>query len=670
MTARKRPGHARTALGAMLRRTRAQLEVIGLVSQAETLLSGDVDATARQITELAAGVVGCERVNVWLFNEDETELRCIDLFEASTGRHSAGMILHEEEYGPEFQAIKTARYVNADDPLTDPRTVGYVENYLKPLGITSMLDAVIHASGQNFGLLCFEHVQRPHRWEQDEIRFACQLADKIGLALLSRARRRAEEDACATAAALAEAQALARVGSWELDASGLLTWSDETYSIFGVERDTFVPSFETVLARMHPEDRDGVRARYLHAVRTGTDFTTDHRVVLDDGGVVYVHERARTHFDEAGRFVRSVGTVQDVTERRLFEVAVEARDAVLHAVMLSAAELVSGNTLAETMPRALEVVARAIAVDRVMVVSRRSPLAGPWLEHAWQAPHVSDPAVDVLQRWRQAEVAGWFAPLDRGDAVMTTAREASPELAAMMAAVHSRSLLCVPIVIKGETWGCIGVDDCRTERVWSSTELDALGTLARVIGFARHARDGARRAPPERGAVPRRHRGGAGRHHPHRCRGVVRYWNRVGRAHPRLLGREAVGQSLSARILGSPALDGQAGGPMRSCRRHRELPAARCSSWRSARTASKYPSSCRWRRWSSGRSGTPWASCATSPSGSNGRRGFCRWRGWTASPGWPTAGCSPRPSGRPSDASPAGAWRSRSCTSTWITSRT
>jgi diguanylate cyclase (GGDEF)-like protein/PAS domain S-box-containing protein len=560
MTARKRPGHARTALGAMLRRTRAQLEVIGLVSQAETLLSGDVDATARQITELAAGVVGCERVNVWLFNEDETELRCIDLFEASTGRHSAGMILHEEEYGPEFQAIKTARYVNADDPLTDPRTVGYVENYLKPLGITSMLDAVIHASGQNFGLLCFEHVQRPHRWEQDEIRFACQLADKIGLALLSRARRRAEEDACATAAALAEAQALARVGSWELDASGLLTWSDETYSIFGVERDTFVPSFETVLARMHPEDRDGVRARYLHAVRTGTDFTTDHRVVLDDGGVVYVHERARTHFDEAGRFVRSVGTVQDVTERRLFEVAVEARDAVLHAVMLSAAELVSGNTLAETMPRALEVVARAIAVDRVMVVSRRSPLAGPWLEHAWQAPHVSDPAVDVLQRWRQAEVAGWFAPLDRGDAVMTTAREASPELAAMMAAVHSRSLLCVPIVIKGETWACIGVDDCRTERVWSSTELDALGTLARVTGslvMRETALAELRRSEERFRAVTEAAQDAiiltdAG--------GVVRYWNRSAE---RILGysaEEAVGQSLSGRILGSPALDGQAGG--------------------------------------------------------------------------------------------------------------
>ena len=82
--------------------------------------------------------------------------------------------------------------VNADDPLTDPRTAGYVETYLKPLRITSMLDAVIKLSGMSLGILCFEHVDKPHHWEQDEISFASQLADKLALALMSRMRIRAE----------------------------------------------------------------------------------------------------------------------------------------------------------------------------------------------------------------------------------------------------------------------------------------------------------------------------------------------------------------------------------------------------------------------------------------------------------------------------------------------
>jgi hypothetical protein len=102
------------------------------------------------------------------------------------------MILSDKDFGSEIAFLKASKYVAADDPLTDPRTRGYVEPYLKPLGITSMLDAVIQASGQHLGLLCFEHVNKPHSWTRDEIAFACQLADKIGLAIISRMRRQAE----------------------------------------------------------------------------------------------------------------------------------------------------------------------------------------------------------------------------------------------------------------------------------------------------------------------------------------------------------------------------------------------------------------------------------------------------------------------------------------------
>ncbi len=182
----------RKAQGDLLR-SQEQLRTTGEISKSLALLSGDVEALARQVTELASKTIGCERVNVWLFNSDETELHCIDLYEATPDRHSAGMVLTEKAFGPELKIIKSTRYVNADDPLADPRTAGYVEPYLKPLGITSMLDVAIRASEQNFGLLCFEHVGKPHHWTEDEIGYACQLADKIGIAIISGMRRRAEE---------------------------------------------------------------------------------------------------------------------------------------------------------------------------------------------------------------------------------------------------------------------------------------------------------------------------------------------------------------------------------------------------------------------------------------------------------------------------------------------
>lgn len=184
--------HAEDVRIERLVRAQRQLDAMAAVSMSEALVAGDVHALAREITEVAVQATGVERANVWLFNEAETELRCIDLYEATPRRHSEGAVLTEAEYGNEFRALKAARFVDAHDPLTDPRTSGYVEGYLKPLGIRSMLDAVIQISGRHLGLLCFEHVGRAHRWEQDEIAFACQLADKVALAFTLRERRDAQ----------------------------------------------------------------------------------------------------------------------------------------------------------------------------------------------------------------------------------------------------------------------------------------------------------------------------------------------------------------------------------------------------------------------------------------------------------------------------------------------
>ncbi len=172
---------------------RLRAEAISTLASSRALLDGNVEDFVRQLTEQAAVVTGVERANVWFFNDDESELRSIDVYEATPGRHSTAMVLRQEQYQNEFNALKSSPYVNADHPLTDPRTSGYVETYIKPLHITSMLDVVIDLAGRHVGLLCLEHVDRAHHWEDDEIAFARQLSDKIALALVNRERGHAAE---------------------------------------------------------------------------------------------------------------------------------------------------------------------------------------------------------------------------------------------------------------------------------------------------------------------------------------------------------------------------------------------------------------------------------------------------------------------------------------------
>lgn len=190
ITARRRQEEASKA---RTRRTVAAGEALSGLAMSETLAQGEVELFACELTEQAARATGVARASVWLFDESETRLRCIDLYEAMHGRHTAGMVFSEAHYGPEFRALKSAPYIDASDALTDARTSGYRDVYTRPLGITSMLDTVVKVAGRCLGVVCLEHVHHPHEWQPDEIEFACRLGDKIGLALSNRHARMARD---------------------------------------------------------------------------------------------------------------------------------------------------------------------------------------------------------------------------------------------------------------------------------------------------------------------------------------------------------------------------------------------------------------------------------------------------------------------------------------------
>lgn len=121
---------------------------------------------------------------------------------------------------------------------------------------------------------------------------------------------------------LNDAQRLAKTGNWVLDIETYsLTWSDAVFRIFEVDRERFTPSYEAFLETIHPEDREAVNAAYSQSLATRTPYSVDHRLLMPDGRIKYVHEQCETFFAESGKPIRSLGTVQDITERKLAEQA-------------------------------------------------------------------------------------------------------------------------------------------------------------------------------------------------------------------------------------------------------------------------------------------------------------------------------------------------------------
>ena len=112
-------------------------------------------------------------------------------------------------------------------------------------------------------------------------------------------RKGIEKSLAATQATLADSQAIAHLGSWELNRlNNRLTWSDETFRIFGVDPATFVPTYDTFFERTHPEDRAAVEKAYTHTVANHEVFDIDHRIFMDDGTVRFVHERGKTFYGD------------------------------------------------------------------------------------------------------------------------------------------------------------------------------------------------------------------------------------------------------------------------------------------------------------------------------------------------------------------------------------
>lgn len=118
-------------------------------------------------------------------------------------------------------------------------------------------------------------------------------------------------------ARLTLAQRIAHIGNWELDlASNRLWWSDEIFRIFEVDSSSFDASYEAFLAVIHPDDREMVNSAYLNSLQNKTPYDIEHRLLLQDGRIKYVHERCETVYGRAGEPLRSVGTVQDISDRK------------------------------------------------------------------------------------------------------------------------------------------------------------------------------------------------------------------------------------------------------------------------------------------------------------------------------------------------------------------
>ena len=177
ITAQKKADQEQRALTAKL-----QLfgRLFSQINAMQSALDGDIAAFSQEVTELLGRNMQITRVSVWLYNQDETLLECVDVFDLRTNDHSIHAPVPEDHSQIEFEYMKHFRYIDAHNALTDPRLGKYGEPSRRKLGLTSLLICSIVSGGRNRGVVRFAYVNQSHTWDHDEIAFGCQVADQFG----------------------------------------------------------------------------------------------------------------------------------------------------------------------------------------------------------------------------------------------------------------------------------------------------------------------------------------------------------------------------------------------------------------------------------------------------------------------------------------------------------
>ncbi|GAA0341677.1 GAF domain-containing sensor histidine kinase [Bowmanella denitrificans] len=158
------------------------------VSKSDRIDMGDMREAEEMILQSLLKGLNIKRAGIWMRDDALDGIRCSLLIDLHHQSRLEDILLTRQQYPDYFAALDEERRISADNALSHPATKEFAESYLKPLGITSMLDLPIRHRGRVVGIVCCEHIGAAKVWTADEKTFAGVLADMVGRAISAKER--------------------------------------------------------------------------------------------------------------------------------------------------------------------------------------------------------------------------------------------------------------------------------------------------------------------------------------------------------------------------------------------------------------------------------------------------------------------------------------------------
>ncbi len=285
-------------------------------------------------------------------------------------------------------------------------------------------------------------------------------------------------------ARLSDAQRIARIGNWELNAATReLWWSDEIYRLFQIVPEPFGETYESFMEYVHPDDRENVKQALGHALRHQGAFSIDYRIIRPDGSELTVCGQAETCFDEDGQSIGMAGTIHDITERKNAENDIRHRADFQALLANLSSELIQAHPddIGQQLGNGLEAVGARYGLDAISVWWFSADRRGLRPFRRWT--RIEDENPGSSKNYLHKNQIPWTAEeLLAGRTIVVDDVEQMPLTASADQKIFRkrgiRSLLLIPLMVEETLEGACAYIALQEKHSWSAETVAELQLIA------------------------------------------------------------------------------------------------------------------------------------------------------------------------------------------------
>ncbi|MCK5672844.1 MAG: PAS domain-containing protein [Spirochaetales bacterium] len=183
--------HERKQVDGEKTRLMQQLKYRTALLKLSQLIVTDMKTEFKKITEIVAHIMEVSRVSIWLSIDNGKALQCADLY--SNRKHESDKIIYRSDFPDYFETLDSKKMNIINDALKNIANRKYVDDFLIPMGITSIIDSPIITVGELAGIIYLEHQGKKREWVNEEQDFLISIASIISTLIETFERVEAEK---------------------------------------------------------------------------------------------------------------------------------------------------------------------------------------------------------------------------------------------------------------------------------------------------------------------------------------------------------------------------------------------------------------------------------------------------------------------------------------------